>query len=109
MRAASVRRSLPSGIRAAAPLPKIDVTAEAKPTLVLVEGIYDVEFLCRLSAVLHQEDHTVPDLRSQERAGRLIFVPFGGGDPGFWASRFSPRSACPRFTSMAGKHCPIRS
>mgnify|MGYP000280075454 CR=1 FL=1 len=90
MRARTFCRKFPSRIRAAAPRPTITVAARERPALVLVEGIYDVEFLCRISAVLSCGDPSIPDLKSLERAGRLIFVPFGGGDPGFWATRFAP-------------------
>lgn len=90
MRTENLRRSFPSGIRAAAPRPKIKVAARERPSLVLVEGIYDVEFLCRISAVLHGDNPSILNLRTLEEAGRLIFIPFGGGDPGFWATRFAP-------------------
>lgn len=90
MRARTLRREFPSGIRAAAPRPTIKVAARERPILVLVEGIYDVEFLCRISAVLQGDNPAFPDLRTLEQAGKLIFVPFGGGDPGFWATRFAP-------------------
>lgn len=89
VRAGMIRRGVPSGIRAAAPRGKNQIDADERPTLVLVEGIYDVEFLCRISTVLHRDDDSVTDLRVLENAGRLIFVPFGGGDPGFWATRFA--------------------
>jgi len=90
VRAGMTRRGVPSGIRAAAPRRKNSTDTDERPTLVLVEGIYDVEFLCRISTVLGNADNAVPDLRMLEETGRLIFVPFGGGDPGFWAARFAP-------------------
>lgn len=90
MSAATIRRSVPSGIRAAALFRKYTVAARERPSLVFVEGIYDVEFLCRISAVLHRDDPAIPNLRTLEEAGRSIFIPFGGGDPGFWATRFAP-------------------
>jgi hypothetical protein len=57
--------------------------------LIVVEGINDVEFLRRISRILHGDDETVPDLTSHERAGRLIFLPIGGGDVLPWAERLA--------------------
>jgi len=90
VRAGTLRRDIPSGLRVAAPSRKDTIDATGHPLLVLIEGIYDVEFLCRISAILRRDDYTIPDLRTWEETGRLIFVPFGGGDPGFWATRFAP-------------------
>jgi hypothetical protein len=86
----TLRRRFPLGLQAAAPRRKQTRHTNARPLLVLIEGIYDVEFLCRISVVLRRDDHATPDLRTLEEAGCLIFVPFGGGDPGFWATRFAP-------------------
>lgn len=80
MSAGTLRRGYPAGIRAAAPDWTNAIDTEGRPALVLVEGIYDVEFLCRISTVLHRDDHAIPELRMLEEAGRVIFVPFGGGD-----------------------------
>ena len=90
MRAGMIRRGGPFGIRAAAPRRKNPIDTEERPAMILVEGIYDVEFLCRISTVLRHVDPAIPDLRTWEKAGGVIFVPFGGGDPGFWATRFAP-------------------
>ena len=40
--------------------------------LVVVEGINDVEFLRRISRIVHIEDVSLPDLAAMEAAGRLI-------------------------------------
>ena len=72
------RRPLPS----ASPRPS--------PLLFIVEGIHDAEFLKRISSVLAAADGSFPDLGQLERAGRLVFVPFGGGDVVVNAGRFSP-------------------
>ena len=68
----------------------------ARPLLCLVEGRHDVEFLRRLSANLSREDPALPDLGFLERDGRLVFVPFGGGDVLAWSDRFAPFD-CPEF------------
>ena len=90
MKSETLRRRFPLGLQAAAPRRKQTRHTNARPLLVLIEGIYDVEFLCRISVVLRRDDHAIPDLRTLEEAGKLVFVPFGGGDPGFWATRFAP-------------------
>ncbi len=66
---ASRRRSSRSS--AASTLPKV---------LVVVEGPNDVEFLRRISVILHREDARVPDLADMERRQALVFVPSGGAD-----------------------------
>jgi len=48
--------------------------------LVVVEGPNDIEFLRRISAILHREDGTLPDLAEMERRLDLVFVPSGGSD-----------------------------
>lgn len=57
--------------------------------LVAVEGAHDVEFLRRISAMLHTFDARIPDLAAMERRDVLIFVPFGGGDVKLWTHRFA--------------------
>jgi len=47
---------------------------------VVVEGSNDIQFLNRISRILHADDPRLPDLAEMERRGELIFVPFGGGD-----------------------------
>ena len=66
------------------------------PVIVVVEGIHDVEFLQRLTAKLHQELSSIPDLGELERRQRLVFIPFGGGQVLRWAERFAPLG-CPEF------------
>ncbi len=48
--------------------------------LVVVEGPNDIEFLRRISAMLHRDDHRLPDLIDMERQGSLVFAPTGGVD-----------------------------
>jgi hypothetical protein len=57
--------------------------------LVVVEGPNDIEFLRRISAMLHAADASVPDLASMEQRNELAFVPFGGGDPLTWSFRLA--------------------
>ena len=48
--------------------------------LIVVEGQNDIEFLRRISAILHYADASMPDLADLERRLELVFVPSGGGD-----------------------------
>ena len=55
----------------------------------VVEGVNDIQFLRRISAILHIDDPHMPDLSAMEHGGELIFVPFGGGDVSLWADRLA--------------------
>ncbi len=55
----------------------------------VVEGVNDIQFLQRISAMLHFDDPHLPDLSAMERRGELIFVPFGGGDVSLWTDRLA--------------------
>jgi hypothetical protein len=55
--------------------------------LLLVEGLYDVEFLSRISAMLARDDPAIPDLGTLIEANLLICVPCGGS-PLPWSHRF---------------------
>ena len=48
--------------------------------LVVVEGPNDIEFLRRISTILHRDDSRIPDLADMERRLALVFVPSGGVD-----------------------------
>ena len=50
------------------------------PVLAIVEGPNDIEFLRRISTILHRDDPTLPDLAAMERERALVFVPSGGVD-----------------------------
>ena len=56
----------------------------SKPTrpqvLVVVEGPNDIEFLRRISAMLHRDSARLPDPADRERQGRVVFAPTGGVD-----------------------------
>ena len=58
--------------------------------LVVVEGVHDIEFLRRISAMLHAHESELPDLGAMEHRGELIFVPFGGADLKLWTHRLGP-------------------
>ncbi len=55
----------------------------------VVEGINDIQFLRRISAILHIDDPNLPNLAEMELRGELIFVPFGGGDVSLWTHRLA--------------------
>lgn len=58
--------------------------------LVVVEGQFDIQFLRRLSRILHADDPRLPDLIRLEQAGELIFVPIAGGNILAWTGRLAP-------------------
>ena len=58
--------------------------------LMVVEGLNDVEFLRRISVILHAHDHQLPNLAEMEHRGELIFIPFGGGHVRAWSRRLAP-------------------
>ena len=57
--------------------------------LVILEGGYDVSFLKRISSILHADDPQMPDLRSLEQAGTIVFIPVGGSNFIYWTDRLS--------------------
>ena len=59
--------------------PPDSIATSARPVLVLVEGVHDVEFLSRISTIMHREDPRLPDLPALSTQGQLIFLPVGGG------------------------------
>lgn len=58
--------------------------------LLVVEGVNDVEFLRRISRILRRSDASLPDLEELEERGRIVFLPFGGGNVAGWATRLAP-------------------
>jgi putative ATP-dependent endonuclease of OLD family len=54
-----------------------------------VEGKWDIEFLKRISRIMHATDATIPDLGQAEAAGRLIFMPLGGSSMELWTTRIA--------------------
>lgn len=62
--------------------------------LIVVEGTNDVEFLVRLSRQLSISDPSILNLQPLIDTGRIVFVPFGGGNLAAWTDRFAPL-ACP--------------
>ena len=68
--------------------PKNTSTDGDPKILVVVEGPNDIEFLRRISTILHADDPQIPDLAEMERRRELIFVPFGG-DLRLWTFRLA--------------------
>ncbi len=54
-----------------------------------VEGKWDIEFLKRISSMLHANDLTVPDLATAEANGTLVFIPLGGSNMELWSTRLA--------------------
>lgn len=54
-----------------------------------VEGKWDIEFLKRISRIMHAADPTIPDLEQSESAGHLIFMPLGGSSMELWTTRMA--------------------
>ena len=79
---------LPAPMRTKVRSPTRSATTVA--VLVVVEGIHDVEFLRRTSAMLHAAEPGVADLDQMQRDGRLVFLPVGGSDRQMWAHRLAP-------------------
>ena len=65
----------------------VSSSAASPGVLVVVEGVNDVEFLRRISRILHADDPGIPDLHQLELAGCLVFVPLGGGGLSKWSRR----------------------
>jgi len=57
--------------------------------LVVVEGHNGIEFLRRISRMLHIDAPGLPDLAEMEGRRELIFVPAGGGDATSWIDRLA--------------------
>ncbi|REJ88325.1 MAG: ATP-dependent endonuclease [Planctomycetota bacterium] len=57
--------------------------------LLVVEGVNDIEFLTRISRLLHAHDRALPDLAEREQRGEVVFVPFGG-QIAAWTHRLGP-------------------
>jgi putative ATP-dependent endonuclease of OLD family len=58
--------------------------------LLVVEGVHDIEFLRRISAMLHAHESELPDLGAMEHRGELIFLPGGGAEMKLWTHRLGP-------------------
>jgi hypothetical protein len=76
-------------LRAFWPGPRSPVQRPQARIVVVVEGVHDIEFLSRISRILHSEDPRLPDLGMMEQAGHLLFLPTGGGDVRAWARRLA--------------------
>jgi len=74
--------------------------------LCVVEGIIDTEFLRRLSARLHAERPSIPNLQQLEESGELVFLPCGGGDLRVWSQRLAPLG-CAEFHLYDREQSPV--
>jgi energy-coupling factor transporter ATP-binding protein EcfA2 len=54
-----------------------------------VEGKWDIEFLKRISKIIHFSNPAVPDLESAESSGALVFIPLGGSSMELWTARLA--------------------
>lgn len=61
--------------------PRPPTPASKLPVLLVVEGPHDVEFLRRISRLLHLEYPNLPDLAALEARSELVFLPVGGSGP----------------------------
>lgn len=61
--------------------------------LCVVEGMNDIEFLLRISRVIAGVRPNIPNLAELQQAGKLLFIPRGGGDLLAWADRLAPLGA----------------
>jgi putative ATP-dependent endonuclease of OLD family len=52
-----------------------------------VEGPNDIEFIGRISAALSLTELDIPNLRSAEDSGRLVYIPMGGSTLELWTNR----------------------
>ncbi len=58
--------------------------------LIVVEGVNDIEFLRRISTMMHKHHSSVPDLAAREANGQLVFLPIGGSSITAWSDRLAP-------------------
>ncbi len=65
---------------------KSDRTARV---IIVAEGEHDLEFLRRVSRILHSVDSRLPDLQAREQSGEIILVPSGGSSLCHWVTRFA--------------------
>lgn len=72
----------------------------------IVEGGYDVQFLKRISTILHADDPRLPDLRTLENEGAIVFVPIGGSNFCHWADRLA-RLGLPEFHLLDREVSPL--
>ena len=91
-----LRRGLTSLVTLFRLLPACPSSAALPKIFVVVEGQNDIEFLRRISRILHDEVPTLPDLGEMERQRELIFLPSGGGDTRPWTFRLAGLG-CPAF------------
>ena len=62
---------------------------ERRHLVIVTEGIHDIAFLKSISTLLQSSDAQLPDLLRLEKAGRLTFIPTGGGSLCDWVYRLA--------------------
>ena len=67
----------------------LQVRQDLVRVIVVVEGINDIEFLQRISLVMHTSDPSLPNLPELEMCGELVFLPTGGAAEA-WGRRLAP-------------------
>jgi len=54
-----------------------------------LEGRNDIEFMRRISRILHGSDASIPDLEAAEKKGQLVFIPLSGSSLDLWVERLA--------------------
>lgn len=65
-------------------------TPPSRPVLIVMEGVFDIPCLTRLSQIVRVRDTSLPDLKQLAQQGCVVFLPAGGGDLGAWTYRLAP-------------------
>ena len=60
-----------------------------RPLLAVVEGGHDIEFLTRISRLVHAADTRLPHLERAALTSKLLFLPAGGANLGDWTLRLA--------------------
>jgi len=71
------------------PPPAQSTATDQVRVLLVVEGTNDIEFLRRISRMLHAHAPSLSDLWDLELRGEILFVPFGGGHVRAWSHRLA--------------------
>jgi len=69
--------------------PGPEFPCRAARVIVIAEGEHDLEFLRRVSRILHDDDLRLPDLQAREHSGEVILMPSGGSSLCHWVTRLA--------------------